>query len=118
MVVYDARHPLFFDHPVDHVPGMLLIAAALDAFANRFPGFSIARIDARFLDYIDLTESRLIEMRASTGRTALRNLHRTSFGSVARASAVVDVYSDSDLPLTMAVEASPSDGVSASMSVE
>lgn len=117
-VVYDARHPLFFDHPVDHVPGMLLIAVALDAFANRFPGRPVTAFDARFLDFIELDGSRHLSMRASTGRTALRSLHRVHFGPANRASAVIDVYSASAVPLSMAEAASSSAGVSASMRVE
>lgn len=117
-VAYDARHPLFFDHPVDHVPGMLLIAVALETFASRFPSRAIAELDARFLDFIELDDSRILPMRMSSGRTALRSLSRTRFGPLTRPSAVIDVYSASTVPLSIADAASPSAGVSASMSVE
>ncbi|WP_141928270.1 AfsA-related hotdog domain-containing protein [Yimella lutea] len=52
----DQDHPVFFDHPLDHVPGLLVIEAALQVpligeFAVRFP---IARVVAAFSTFIEL----------------------------------------------------------------
>lgn len=42
-LVLDTHHPVFFDHPLDHVPGMLLFIAAQQA-AQRAAGFGRSRI--------------------------------------------------------------------------
>ncbi|MDN5667377.1 MAG: hypothetical protein L0G87_03140 [Renibacterium salmoninarum] len=44
-LVVDTHHPVFFDHPLDHVPGMLLFVAAQQA-AQRAAGFDRSRIVA------------------------------------------------------------------------
>ena len=37
-VVVDEGDRCFFDHPLDHVPGMLLVAGVLDLLRAREPG--------------------------------------------------------------------------------
>ncbi|MEW2623421.1 ScbA/BarX family gamma-butyrolactone biosynthesis protein [Streptomyces sp. NPDC048106] len=52
----DTGHPILFDHPVDHVPGMLLLDAARQAaHAVSAPGAAApVRFDARFHRYVEL----------------------------------------------------------------
>lgn len=49
-VEVDLEHPVFFDHPNDHVPGMLLISAACEAARIDQP----LRIQALFNQYFEL----------------------------------------------------------------
>ncbi|KAA9108254.1 AfsA-related hotdog domain-containing protein [Microbacterium rhizomatis] len=70
VVAFDTRHPVFFDHPNDHVPGMLLISAACDAVRSED---SIRQIRARFIRYFELNSTISLE-RATTepGSVVLR----------------------------------------------
>ncbi|WP_328916069.1 MULTISPECIES: ScbA/BarX family gamma-butyrolactone biosynthesis protein [unclassified Streptomyces] len=51
----DTAHPVLFDHPVDHVPGMLLLEAARQA-AHAFTGAAAAptRIECAFARFTEL----------------------------------------------------------------
>lgn len=51
-LIVDRDHPFFFDHPLDHIPGLLLIEGGVQ-FAQRAaaPGQFVNRIEARFLKY-------------------------------------------------------------------
>jgi hypothetical protein len=63
----DPDHPVYFDHPVDHVPGMLLMDAARQAAAlatGRPDGYP-AQMSARFLRFVEFGESS--EIRADAG---------------------------------------------------
>lgn len=42
---YDHANPFFFDHPVDHLPGMLLLHTATHMFDIAFPGSEILGVD-------------------------------------------------------------------------
>lgn len=52
----DTRHPVLFDHPVDHVPGMLLIEAARQASAAVLGRTSLLplSVSGEFLRYVEL----------------------------------------------------------------
>jgi hypothetical protein len=59
----DARHPVLFDHPVDHVPGMLLLEAARQATAAVLgrPSPAVLGIAADFTRFAELNRPCLIE---------------------------------------------------------
>lgn len=52
----DLDHPVFFDHPLDHVPGMLLIEAARQAagIVRGTAGPSTSCFEGTFLSFLDL----------------------------------------------------------------
>lgn len=54
----DTSHPIFFDHPLDHVPGMLLIEAARQAVraATGCPDADFARFEAEFVKIVELAD--------------------------------------------------------------
>ncbi|MFI0241416.1 ScbA/BarX family gamma-butyrolactone biosynthesis protein [Streptomyces sp. NPDC016845] len=54
----DVSHPVLFDHPVDHVPGMLLLEAARQAaHSTLYPRPSVmTSIDARFTRFVEFDE--------------------------------------------------------------
>ncbi|GGS57923.1 MULTISPECIES: ScbA/BarX family gamma-butyrolactone biosynthesis protein [Streptomyces] len=62
----DTGHPCFFDHPVDHVPGMVLIEAARQAAraATGQPGALLVALDTEFTRYAELDAPCWIEARA------------------------------------------------------
>lgn len=68
-LVVDATHPYFFDHPCDHVPGMLLLEGcaqlALSAFTDATGGRAIPRVAA-----YGMTFSRFVECDSPTTLTA------------------------------------------------
>ncbi|MFF3848848.1 ScbA/BarX family gamma-butyrolactone biosynthesis protein [Streptomyces sp. NPDC002328] len=58
----DTGHPVFFDHPLDHVPGMLLLEAARQAARLRTgPERAPVAYGARFHRYAELDEPVWIE---------------------------------------------------------
>jgi len=42
---YDHSNPFFFDHPVDHLPGMLILHAMTDLFSSTLPDAELMEID-------------------------------------------------------------------------
>ncbi|MCK1823093.1 A-factor biosynthesis protein [Streptomyces sp. XM83C] len=64
----NTAHPVFFDHPQDHVPGMLLLEAARQAAVARTGGkqFPVA-YHARFHRYAELDEPAWIEIAGPDG---------------------------------------------------
>ncbi|MFI2432784.1 ScbA/BarX family gamma-butyrolactone biosynthesis protein [Streptomyces sp. NPDC018693] len=57
-------HPVFFDHPLDHVPGMLLLEAARQATRRRTdPNRSPASYQALFHRYAELDEPIWVEAK-------------------------------------------------------
>ncbi|MCX4761521.1 ScbA/BarX family gamma-butyrolactone biosynthesis protein [Streptomyces sp. NBC_01275] len=52
----DTAHPILFDHPVDHAPGMLLLEAARQAAQalSSSTGLASVRLDAKFSRYVEL----------------------------------------------------------------
>ncbi|KOG27888.1 ScbA/BarX family gamma-butyrolactone biosynthesis protein [Streptomyces resistomycificus] len=59
----DTAHPVFFDHPLDHVPGMLLLEAARQAVAARTPGARLpVSFRIAFHRYAELDQTTWIEV--------------------------------------------------------
>ncbi|MFR9798774.1 ScbA/BarX family gamma-butyrolactone biosynthesis protein [Streptomyces sp. MS06] len=58
----DTRHPILFDHPVDHVPGMVLMEAARQAAqaVHHAPVLALS-MDSRFLRFAELDAPCWIE---------------------------------------------------------
>ncbi|MBT2443401.1 gamma-butyrolactone biosynthesis enzyme [Streptomyces sp. ISL-36] len=52
----DTAHPIFFDHPVDHVPGMVLLEAARQAAhaSTGLPDALVVALDSTFTRYAEL----------------------------------------------------------------
>ncbi|MER5511570.1 ScbA/BarX family gamma-butyrolactone biosynthesis protein [Streptomyces sp. NPDC002766] len=51
----DTRHPALFDHPLDHVPGMLLIEAARQATTHTLGHTTLPHtLTSQFLHYVEL----------------------------------------------------------------
>jgi hypothetical protein len=71
----DTRHPVLFDHPVDHVPGMVLVEAARQATAEVLERSSMSPLSmsSTFKRYVELDAPCLIEAscpeRAADGTT-------------------------------------------------
>lgn len=67
----DTRHPVLFDHMVDHVPGMVLLEAARQAAAATLGHASLPfDITSEFLRYVELDAPCMIEAcRLITGGT-------------------------------------------------
>lgn len=61
----DTGHPVLFDHPVDHVPGMLLMEAARQASAAVLgrPGFRPVGVRTEFDRYAELDQPCVIAAR-------------------------------------------------------
>jgi hypothetical protein len=53
----DPTHPIFFDHPLDHVPGMLLVEAARQAVrvATSRPDADFALFEAEFMRLVEFS---------------------------------------------------------------
>ncbi|TDF99979.1 ScbA/BarX family gamma-butyrolactone biosynthesis protein [Arthrobacter terricola] len=53
----DPTHPIFFDHPLDHVPGMLLVEAARQALraASSRPDADFASFEAEFVKLVEFS---------------------------------------------------------------
>ncbi|MBZ3907913.1 ScbA/BarX family gamma-butyrolactone biosynthesis protein [Streptomyces griseiscabiei] len=73
----DGSHPVFFDHPVDHIPGMVLLEAARQAAyatTGRVGGL-VTGVQSTFTRYAELDTPCLIEaapQETVTGRTPVR----------------------------------------------
>ncbi|MFH9863781.1 ScbA/BarX family gamma-butyrolactone biosynthesis protein [Streptomyces sp. NPDC017202] len=64
----NTAHPVFFDHPLDHVPGMLLLEAARQAALLETPGERVpTAYDAVFHRYAELDEPIWIEVKGGHG---------------------------------------------------
>ncbi|MFF4156664.1 ScbA/BarX family gamma-butyrolactone biosynthesis protein [Streptomyces sp. NPDC001678] len=59
----DTTHPVLFDHPVDHVPGMVLLEAARQAAlaAARIPDAVLVELESEFVRYSELDAPCWIE---------------------------------------------------------
>ncbi|MET7657201.1 ScbA/BarX family gamma-butyrolactone biosynthesis protein [Streptomyces sp. NPDC005486] len=70
----DTRHPVLFDHPVDHVPGMVLLEAARQA-ATAFLGHPClpTAVTGDFARYAELDTPCLLEVRSLPATTAGKN---------------------------------------------
>ncbi|WAX82212.1 ScbA/BarX family gamma-butyrolactone biosynthesis protein [Streptomyces sp. KMM 9044] len=64
----DIRHPVLFDHPVDHVPGMALIEAARQATTATLGRGSLPlSVETDFMRYVELDAPCFIEARRVSG---------------------------------------------------
>ncbi|NEB77132.1 hypothetical protein G3I40_18180 [Streptomyces sp. SID14478] len=64
----DTRHPILFEHPVDHVPGMTLLEAARQAAVSIVGPHSLpVAFASEFMRYIELDEPCFIEARRISG---------------------------------------------------
>ncbi|MCJ1680086.1 gamma-butyrolactone biosynthesis enzyme [Streptomyces sp. APSN-46.1] len=68
----DTDHAVFFDHPIDHVPGMLLIEAARQAAraATRQPDALLVGLESNFIRYAELDAPCWIEAHVERAETA------------------------------------------------
>ncbi|MFE0641171.1 ScbA/BarX family gamma-butyrolactone biosynthesis protein [Streptomyces sp. NPDC058877] len=62
----DPTHPGYFEHPSDHVPGMLLLEAFRQAARHAAGGVALASLDADFAVFGELAEAVAVEA-TSTG---------------------------------------------------
>jgi len=63
----DTRHPVLFDHMVDHVPGMVLLEASRQAAAATLGHVSLPlSISSEFLRYVELNAPCVVEARRLT----------------------------------------------------
>ncbi|MBN8883274.1 MAG: hypothetical protein J0H73_13285 [Salana multivorans] len=60
---FDPLDPFFFDHAVDHVPGMLLISAMRDAAARSLDGATCVGLSVEFVRYLELDEPVHVRVR-------------------------------------------------------
>ncbi|MCF3960174.1 ScbA/BarX family gamma-butyrolactone biosynthesis protein [Streptomyces fuscigenes] len=77
----DTTHPVLFDHPVDHVPGMILLEAARQAAhsALRPDPTVMTGIDARFTQFVEFDAPCWIEAHpAATSADGHRTVHITA----------------------------------------
>jgi hypothetical protein len=66
----DTAHPVFFDHPLDHVPGMLLLESARQAVWARTPGAGLpVSFRIAFHRYAELDEPTWIEVSEGSDGT-------------------------------------------------
>ncbi|MFE0583429.1 MULTISPECIES: ScbA/BarX family gamma-butyrolactone biosynthesis protein [unclassified Streptomyces] len=82
----DINHPILFDHPVDHAPGMLLLEAVRQAaYASAFPRRGVLTdMEMRFFRYAELNSPCWIETTALPDRTAAPDGRRLPVRVVAR----------------------------------
>ncbi|WP_240804132.1 AfsA-related hotdog domain-containing protein [Streptomyces sp. A0592] len=82
----DINHPILFDHPVDHAPGMLLLEAVRQAaYASAFPRRGVLTdMEMQFFRYAELNSPCWIETTALPDRTAAPDGRRLPVRVVAR----------------------------------
>ncbi|MCZ0971672.1 AfsA-related hotdog domain-containing protein [Streptomyces albulus] len=62
----NTAHPVLFDHPVDHVPGMLMVEAARQAARAVAPHWSLpVALDCSFARYAELDAPCWVGARAA-----------------------------------------------------
>ncbi|MGW2835913.1 ScbA/BarX family gamma-butyrolactone biosynthesis protein [Streptomyces sp. NPDC001286] len=77
----DTRHPALFDHPLDHVPGMLLIEAARQAATATLGHTTLPlTVESQFLRYVELDTPCLIQATPtdSTDEQGAKRVHVTA----------------------------------------
>lgn len=100
----DTGHPVLFDHPVDHVPGMLLLESVRQvAHAIRpFPaGAAPASMDATFKKYVEFDEPCWIEMAPAAPATSATEAAPTRDG---RQTVRVNAFQGEELAFTATTE--------------
>lgn len=65
-LLLDPTDPVFFDHPIDHVPGMLIVEAVrqIARLTSGFLDGDLGQLSANFLRYLELTEKTLLTVTA------------------------------------------------------
>ena len=71
-VVFDPRDVLYFDHPVDHVPGMLLFQAARKAATQFVADAELVGFDGEYHRFVELSAPILVRIESSRPLDALR----------------------------------------------
>lgn len=68
----DTSHPILFDHPVDHVPGMVLVEAARQAAraATHWPDVLLVGMESKFTRYAELDTPCWVEARIEPSDSA------------------------------------------------
>jgi hypothetical protein len=67
----DTRHPVLFDHPVDHVPGMVLLEAARQAGCAYLDGpCQLVSVSSEFENYVELDAPCMVEVSRVSGPDA------------------------------------------------
>lgn len=63
----DPTHPLLFDHPLDHVPGMFVVEALRQAISEEYPGDAQEPrgVTVRYLKMIEIAEPCVLSFRVS-----------------------------------------------------
>ncbi|MEV0371751.1 ScbA/BarX family gamma-butyrolactone biosynthesis protein [Streptomyces sp. NPDC050636] len=62
----DTSHPVLFDHPVDHAPGMLMIEAARQAAQTATPGFALpVTMECSFERYAEMDAPSWVQARTT-----------------------------------------------------
>ena len=73
------RHPVFFDHPVDHVPGALLLGAALQAAHATAHSHQIVEINGRFSRFVEFADPCTIVARLPLDTSPCRKQVEVAF---------------------------------------
>lgn len=73
-VIFDPRHGLFFDHPVDHVPGMLLFEAACQVATRHSVDMELVGFDGEYHRFVDLSAPLLVRIEDSQPLDASRRV--------------------------------------------
>jgi hypothetical protein len=73
----DTTNPTWFDHPLDHVPGMVILEAALQAFrfVTRSPTLRVFEVDVEFASHLELNEPALLTLEV-TENQLLASFHQ------------------------------------------
>ncbi|MFJ3956743.1 ScbA/BarX family gamma-butyrolactone biosynthesis protein [Arthrobacter sp. NPDC090010] len=76
-LVVDTSHPIFFDHPLDHVPGMLLLEAIRQAARchSGNPTLDFAHFTAEFLHVVELWHETEVTLTRFQGKALHASIH-------------------------------------------
>ncbi|MFJ9409575.1 ScbA/BarX family gamma-butyrolactone biosynthesis protein [Streptomyces sp. NPDC101393] len=70
----DTSHPVLFDHPVDHAPGMLMVEAARQAAQATTPGFTLpVSVECSFERYAEMDAPIHVQARTTGGAATTRH---------------------------------------------
>lgn len=86
----DTTHPVLFDHPLDHVPGMLLIEAARQAVTSTLPSEVLLGFEASFQQFTELDEPCDVHVVVEPGQHA--SPHRVVFEQGGEPTATVVLH--------------------------
>ncbi|WP_306327705.1 AfsA-related hotdog domain-containing protein [Streptomyces venezuelae] len=78
----DPTHPGYFEHPSDHVPGMLLLEAFRQAALELGGGTVLAALEAEFAVFGELGETVTVQAAATTAGDGRMRLSATQGGRV------------------------------------